>query len=229
MKKETIILTNEQFSDIYTNESFRNAVAFAHGCCDSSGKHQHYKALDYPNEYIVTPEQIEAAKAEYARAKAEKVANLPKGALVFVGMGMEYKSRFEGDLCNHRIRTEFYNSEGRHFFIEVGTGRGNDYRVDFSIDRDLQIEYDSKLNEALNKRNALKQYSPEWDAANEVANKYWQQPYYNFGGIEKRNFSEKYTKENILKLINETFGCSYTSIEVDNYTLRTEDFTCYCK
>jgi len=230
MKKEAIILSNERFSTIYTNESFRNAVAFAHKCCDKHSCFLHYKALDYPNEYIVTTEQIEAAKAEYARAKAEKVANLQKGALIFVCMGGDREIKSDDEINNYRVRTEFKNSEGRHFFVEFSYfDKQDSFICDYSIDRDLENEYSEKLEEFLNKRNALRLYSAEWKEVNKVCEKYWGQPYYNYGGIQHKSYTERFTKGNILKIINETFGCDYTSVELDEHTLRTEDFICFCK
>lgn len=229
MKTNETILTSEKFSDIYTNESFRNAVAFAHKCYDKYSCFLHYKALDYPNEYIVTTEQIEAAKTEYNRAKAEKVANLQKGQFVFVAMGCDRPIKTEDEINNHRVRTEFKNTEGRHFFVEFCYLEKQDsYTCDYSIDRDLENEYSEKLNEALSKRNALEKFSPEWNEANKVCEKYRGQPYYNYGGIQHKSNSERFTKGNILKLINETFGCNYISVEVDEHTLRTEDFICHC-
>lgn len=221
------VLQDEKFKEIYTDEKLRNAVAFAHGCSDKYGKHLHYKALMYPDEYIVSKDQIQEAKNELERGKAEKVKNMKAGQLVFVGMGTEYKSRFDGDLCNHRIRTYFKNDEGRCFFIEVGTGKMNEMRCDHSIDVDLENKHSQKLNENYNERKKEKKGSDRYMCLMDEQEKWLKQPYNNFGKIEHMNLGI-YSKENLLKTINEVFGCSYSEIEVDNYTLRTDDFICFC-
>lgn len=220
-------LQAEKFNEIYTNEELRNAVAFAHGCNDKYGKHLHYKALMCPVEYIVTEKQIQEAKNEYERAKKEKVKNLKAGQLIFVGMGSSFAPRFDGDLCNHRIRTEFKNKEGRRFFIEVGTGKYGYMRCDHSVDRDMEYQYNDNFRDLSEKMKPVKKYSLEWQLLHEDRKKWLKQPYYNYAWLEHKDLG-KYTKENLLKIINETFGCSYTSIEVDNHTLRTEDFICHC-
>lgn len=221
------VLQDEKFQEIYTDEKLRNAVAFAHGCSDKYGKHLHHKALMYPDEYIVSKDQIQEAKNELERGKAEKVKNMKAGQLVFVGMGMEYKSRFDGDLCNHRIRTYFKNDEGRCFFIEVGTGKANEMWCDHSIDVDLENKHSQKLDENYNERKKEKKGSDRYMWLMDNREKWLKQPYNNFGGIEHAKLGI-YSKENLLKIINDVFGCSYSEIEVDNYTLRTEDFICFC-
>ena len=45
-----------------------------------------------------------------------------------------------------------------------------------------------------------------------------EEKHHNFGGLEKNQFS-KYTKENILKIVNKTFNCNFVSIEIDQYSL----------
>lgn len=228
MKKETIVLSNEKFKDIYTNEKLRNAVAFAHGSCDSNGNLLHYIALDHPNRYIVTTEQVQIAKSELARKKMEKIRNMQVGTLVFVAMSSDYAERYEGDLCNHRIRTEFFNSDGRHFFVEFIRGNSNSMYCTFSIDRDLQEKYRVKMShicsELRNEHRGTVRYA---DLSKELSNCNIQ-PYYNYGNLQKRTDLGIYSKNNLLKIINDVFGCNYTSIEVDRYTLRTDDFVCKC-
>jgi len=189
-------LTDEQFKEIYTNKKLRNAVAYAHGCLSSNMEFKHFRAMNYPNDYAVNQNQINKAKEEVARDKVKTVANIGN-KLVFVGMGMNYEPRYKGDICNHRIRTEITNSEGHRFFIEVGTGLQNSMRVDHSIDRTVQDELNDHTQ---------------------------QNKFYNYGGIERTKKALKFTKQNVLKLVNKTFGCNFTEIEVDYYTLTTEDY-----
>lgn len=62
-------MTAEKMTEIYTDEQLRNAVAYAHRCCDRNSNFLHHKALFYPIEYIVTEEQIAEAKTELQKAK----------------------------------------------------------------------------------------------------------------------------------------------------------------
>ena len=194
-----IVLTPEKFQDIYTDEKFRNSVAYAHGYTLKDGE-EGCKTCTYPVEYIVTVEQIHAANLEIERKKKE-VLNQLGNKLVFVGMGMTYTPKYEDDVCNHRIRTYFVNAKGNKYFIEFGTGRGENARIDHAIDETKRELID-----------AGKQSSGEWIN--------------NFNGLERREHMPKYTLSNLLILINKEFGCKFTSIEVDNYTLNTNDFIC---
>lgn len=195
MKNE--LLQEEKFQEIYTNEKLRRDVTFAHKCCDKFNNFLYYSTC----YCSVTPEQKAKAFEELERSRKEKINNLKAGQLLFVGMGMPYKERYEGDLCNHRIRTYFKNNEGILFFVEFGTGRENEMRCDYSINVTLQKE----LNDSPKKQGL----------------------FYNFGNLENGGLGI-YSKNNILSIINHTFKCSYKSVEVDNYTLNCEDFICFC-
>ncbi len=197
--KSTIILTDEKFKEIYTSEQFRNQVAYAHQHCNSNGVFIEFITCSYPVTYIVTPEQIEEAKKECERAKIERINGIGN-KLVFVGMGMDYLPRYEGDPANHRIRTEFKNIHGNEFFIEVGTNGPENMRIDFAIDRTMQ----KKLNDEVNK----------------------QSQFYNYHGLERSKNIYTYTKERILSLVNREFDCKFIEMEVDNYNLSTDDFIC---
>ena len=93
------------------------------------------------------------------------------------------------------------NAKGNKYFIEFGTGRGENARIDHAIDETKRELID-----------AGKQSSGEWIN--------------NFNGLERREHMPKYTLTNLLNLVNKEFGCKFTSIEVDNYTLNTNDFIC---
>lgn len=173
------------------------------------------------------------ANAEILRAKAEKVTNLQKGCLVFVGMGMSYEARFEGDICNHRIRTTFKNNEGHTYFVEFcKNGRKddklNDFVCVFSIDEDWRKAQETEAIRLLDVRNAFERYSPKWNEAHEAYKANDHQRYYNAFGIQHSRLELRFSAANVLQLINETFGSSYTSLAVDEYTLTTDDFTCFC-
>lgn len=202
--KTLTTLTADKFKEIYTSEKFRNEVAYAHQYADKTGKVLGRKTCAYPNEYYVTEEQVAQAQEEVKAAKVRAIeAN--KGKLLFVGMGMTYEPKYEGDPGNHRIRTEFQNPNGRRFFIELGTGAINKdhsqsdrMRIDYAIDRTRQDE----LKDAHDK----------------------QSQFYNYKGLEMRkNFSRYHVRE-ILKLVNDNFDCNFSEMVVDNYNLSTEDF-----
>jgi len=199
LTKSKITLTAEKFQEIYTNEEFRNQVAYAHGYASKTGHLIHKQTCSYPVTYIVTDEQINLAKIELERAKKQVIED-NKGVLVFVGMGMTYDERYHDDVCNHRVRTEFKNSSGRRFFIEFGRGTDQKLRIDHAIDRDLE----DKCN--IEKTNA--------------------QPYNNYGKLERDTPNLMYTKSNLLKVVNQYFDCNFSKIMIDNYNLRTDDITC---
>lgn len=192
-------MTAERFQDIFTDEQLRNRVAYAHWRCDAKGNRKEQITCSFPKTYIVTPEQIEAAKAEIQRAKKARLTSLGN-KLVLVGMGMTYDPRYEDDVCNHRIRTEFQNAQGRRFFIEVGTAGAENMRIDHAIDRTREKELKGKHDR--------------------------QAEYYNYKGLESQTRTIKYTLQNVLRLVNEYFDCNFSEIEIDNHTLRTEEFVC---
>jgi hypothetical protein len=223
--RSTVALTAEKFSEVYTDQAFRHAVAHAHQYCDKGGEALGWQTCTYPVTYAVTEPQIADAKAELARAKEQALSTLGN-KLVFVGMGCDYAERYPGDVCNHRIRTSFINAAGKTYFIEVGTGRGLNIRVDFSVDRDMQNEFESKLTEICVARNAYTRNSPEWSAHDKAAEQYRGQGYYNFAKLQTQTPELLYTKQNVLDIVNKYFECSFSEMEVDEYTLNPDDFIC---
>jgi len=109
-------------------------VAFAHGVCKSNGEEEYKKALMYPISYKVTDEQIKKSK-ELRLKRQKEVLKENKNNLLFCGMGMNFKSSINDRIGNHRIRTEFLNSDGIKCFIEVGTGGTSEdnLRIDHAI------------------------------------------------------------------------------------------------
>ncbi len=190
-------LTNEKFKEIYTNEKFRNEVAYAHGCYTSEGSFKYKKTCSYPDEYLVTDEQIEKA-TQLIKKRKQEVIKENKGNIVFVGMGMTYET--DEEIGNHRIRAEFTNKQGRRFFIEFAKGcNGCSTRIDHSIDRTLE----DQLNGSHNRQGE----------------------FYNCKGLESsaRASHTPYKHKNLLELINREFDCNFKDLVVDNYNLTTDD------
>ena len=111
-------------------------MAHAHSCYSAAPNSvfKYKKTCSFPDDWIVTEEQIALAKKELEKSQVETKKRY-KNSLLFIGMGTTHQTTT--DIGNHRIRTEFLNKDGRQFFVEFGTGR--DYqttRCDHSIDRD---------------------------------------------------------------------------------------------
>lgn len=205
MNRQLITLSEEKLQDIYIDDDFLTAVAYAHGCLDRYHKHLHYKALSYPIEYIVTEKQIAQAKAQLARRKDE-VYTAHGNDLLFVGMGAEYKPRYEDDVCNYRIRTEFLNKHGKRYFIEFTShAKGFGFSIDHAIDRDKEIE----LNRDFNRQGE----------------------YYNYKRLETKRLGHRlvFIKSNILKIVNKYFDCCFQNVIVDQHIIHTTDREIICE
>jgi len=221
------ILSDEKFQEIYTDEKFRNQVANAYGYSKSNGQLQHMQTCSYPITYIVTDKQITEAKTEKAKAK-QNAKNKLKNKLVFVSMGMTYEPRYNDDVCCHRIRTEITNPDGRKFFIEVGTWGNELMRIDFVIDRDQENHYSQeqeKVHEEIKKRGGYHKV-PQSDPLYNDLKKYQEQPYYWYKNEVWKDLKVKYTKQNVIDLVNNLFDCNFTEIEIDEYNLSCDDFVC---
>ena len=193
-------LDNEKFKEIYIDEKLRNDVAFAHIHAQSNGKFMYKATCSYPVKYIVTDEQIKEAKALIDKRKIE-VLKENKTNLLFCGMGMEFKPNFKDGVGNHRIRTEFKNSEGKVYFIEIGTSCKDDtLRINHSIDRDKQ----DQLRDSFDKQSL----------------------FYNFADLERKTPQLKFTYENVLKLVNEYFNCNFKKMVVDYYNISCDIVLC---
>lgn len=190
------ILNKEKFKEIYINEQFRNEVAYAHQCCDKNGNFLYLSTTSYPNRYKVTKVQQKEALKLIEKTK-KIVIKENEGKLLFVGMGGLYAERYEGDICNYRIRTEFININGHKFFIELTSTHNREMKVDHAIDRDLE----------------------EKEAKNREQN------YNNFKNLERKIFP-LYSKSEIIALVNSNFQCNFKELIVDNYNLCTDDFIC---
>lgn len=224
MRTQLLPLTEELFQNIYTDKKLRNQIAYAHGCYDSNTNFKYLKTCSYPIEYTVTQAQKDLALQEIERDKVEILSNLGN-KLVFVGMGCDYKERYEGDVCNHRIRTEIQNTNGRNFFIEVGTWGSELTSIQHVIDRDLEIEYEIKRSEYYDLIKSNGGFSLNMNKDSELWQQYQhyqKQPYYWHKKEVWEGLKIKYTFENVINLVNMLFDCNFDTMEVDNYTLRTE-------
>ncbi len=228
MQNNLIELTNEKFQEIYTNESFRNEVAWAHSHCDSSGKEKYKATCSYPTKYITTEEQIKEAKKEQDRRKVE-VLEETKNALVFVSMGMSYEPKFENDVCSYRVRTEFLNVEGNKYFIEFSSGRGNGLLINHSIDRTFQEKADKDYHE---KRTQLTedQESGKINRSKfiELLRGLERPQSVNFQNLERCDTVKQmdYTTNNLMDIVNEYFNCNFKKVVIDEYNLSCDDVLC---
>jgi len=194
-----IEITAEKFNEIYSSEKFRNEVANAHGHLDSQSNFKYKATCSYPTSYIVNDDQIESAKKLWSEAK-EKTLKKHFNDLLFCSMGMDYKPRYEDDICNFRIRTEFINDLGQQFFVEVSAWDKIDMHVDFAIDRTTQYKIDPNGNKD-------------------------QSQYYNYKGLERIRVTP-YTNENLIQWINKNFNCSFKNIIIDKHNISCNGVLC---
>ena len=195
-------LTEEEYEQFKQDDRFIHNMAFPISCCDTYGKEEYKKAMTKytiaEQEFKVTEEQIKRGKEEYNKRKENIIKNIGN-KLVFVGMGMDFKSSTINHIGNHRIRTYFQNNKGILCFVEFGTTTNKDFmRCD----------------------HALMNTKREWNSLNERN----QEQRISILERMKGNYT-KYTKENILKLINENFDCSFKEVEVYDYFLNPNDYT----
>ena len=196
MANKELVLTEEKFSEIYSDMQFCKKVANAYKYYDSKMVFIHLKTCSYPIEYIVTIEQIEIAKQEVEKQK-QLLLNSIENKLVFVGMGMTYKSLVENDVCNYRIRTNIVNKNNQKFFVEFGTT--NQYIEKEPNVKYIRVDYAIDLTDPLNQK-------------------------YNHNNLERKNLKVEYTLDNILKIVNYNFDCNFTEILIDNHLLSTDEY-----
>jgi len=223
--EQYIEFPTELLNQLGVNEKLTREVNYSHGVCDKYSVHQFYCTMYGGKRYKTTLEQKEQAAKLYEINKQRAIKNVGN-KLVFVGMGCEYSAKYEDDVCNHRIRTEIVNPQGRRFFIEVGTGRGEDMRIDHVVDRDQEDEYNAKATEY---RQKIEDEGGFWriGKGHELYEKYQEynnQPYYWYKHEQWKNLKTKYTKANVLSLVNILFDCNFTEIEIDYNHLRTDDY-----
>lgn len=196
---QQITLSDEKFQEIYTDDRFLHDCAFPVDCCDARGFHKFYRTCTYPIEYIITEEQIAVAKVEFARRKQAFIDNYKKGTLVLVCMGGVYQSIFPDGIGNHRVRGDFKNSKGHHYFIEFCRGISKlveNFHCTFSVD--MEMEDDGMRN-------------------------------YNIFDLQRRNFGDMpFTKSALLEIVNSTFGCNYRELVLAEWLISTDDIISEC-
>jgi len=198
---------------------------YAHPVADKYSNTIHFGALVYPKRYAIDAELKQHAANEYAKMKQDLISSIGN-KLVFVGMGMSYTERYEDDVCNHRIRTEIVNPEGRKFFIEVCAGKGENMHITHVTDRDQEHDYSIKAAEY---RKKIEEAGGFWKIGKghhlyEQYQNYMSQPYYWYKKQEWNSLNAKYTNANVLKLVNKLFDCNFTEMVVCDYLLSTEDY-----
>lgn len=133
MEREYNKMTDEEFEQINTNDKLLHSVVYAHG---TSKYDDLFIAFgEYPKEYLVTKKQIAKARQIFDDKKIIlKQKYRTNNTLVFVGMGMSFKSKNKLYINNHRIRAQFKNKDNKLCFIEVGTTTDKNFmRCDHSI------------------------------------------------------------------------------------------------
>lgn len=214
---------SELLSQLGTNERLTREVNYSHGVCNAQSHHLHYCTMYDGKRFKTSQEQKDKASVLYALNVKKAIENT-KNKLVFVGMGMDYAARYNDDVCNHRIRTEIINPEGRKFFIEVGTWGNERMRIDFVVDRDQEIYYADQCQNVRNeilKRGGYHKVSFS-DPLYIDLKKYQEQPYYHYKREEYKDLNIKYTKQNVIDLVNNLFNCHFTEIEIDYNHLTTD-------
>jgi len=191
------LLDNTTFENLIKEDYWIRCIAQPVACCDQYGKFKHYRTCSYPDEYIVTPEQIEQAKTEYQRRHREELESLQPGILAFVTMGMDFDVKLDNSPNNHRIRCNFYNSKGHKYFIELtSTMDKKHYFVDFSVDVDLEEQRKGTFI----------------------------QDYYNACGLT-RAVKIPATWPAILQLVNHAYKCNYTTGKLFKYFISPDEYS----
>lgn len=226
MTTQYLDFPSELLSQLGTNERLTREVNYSHGCSNSLGHHLHFCTMYDGKRYKTTQEQKDKASKLYAFNVKKAIQNVGN-KLVFVGMGMDYAARYDNDVCNHRIRTEITNPEGRKFFIEVGTWGNERMRIDFVVDRDQEIHYADQCQNVRNeilKRGGYHKVSFS-DPLYIDLKKYQEQPYYQYKKEEYKDLNIKYTKQNVIDLVNNLFDCHFTEMEIDYNHLTTNIYS----
>lgn len=219
-------MPTDLLNQLGTNERFTREVNFSHSVCNAQSVHQFYCTMYGGKRYKTTLEQKEQAQKLYEANKQRVIKNVGN-KLVFVGMGCEYAARYPDDVCNHRIRTEIVNPEGKRFFIEVGTWGKELMRIDHVVNRDQEDEYSERLQFYRKEIEAKGGFYRVGESDQAMINyrKYQNQPYHWYRHEQWKDLKLKYTNANVLQLVNTLFDCNFTEMEVDYYNLTTDDYT----
>lgn len=230
MNTQYLEMPETLLAELGENVELTKEMNYAHPVGDSMGNTLFNCTMYRGKRYKTDKEMIDKAAILYKENKDKAISNVGN-KLVFVGMGCNYTKRYDDDVCNHRIRTELINKDGKRYFVELGTCGNEKMRADHVVDRDLEDIYSNKLIEIRNeieKNGGFLRISHN-DPLMISYKKYQNQPYYWFEKEKVEsliNKGIKYTNENVLKFVNDIFGCKFTEMEVDYYHLNTSDFTC---
>lgn len=216
------VMTDEVFRQLITQDYWINNIAYPVNCCDKNGVHKHWRTVTYPDEYIVSEQQIAEAKRQYSRRHAECLMSIKKGDLIYVAMGMDYDSHLPDGVNNYRFRGDFKNTDGEQFFVEfITSARDNMLTIDFSIDRQLQKKYEEEYR--------------QWREFNKDKPYHLQdkrkipQYYFNAKNVEKKQHVRvEATWPAVLRFINSTYGCCYTSARLFRFFVHPDEYVCEC-
>lgn len=206
------IMTDELFNELIKHDKWIHEIGRPVKCCTREGHFKHYRTCTYPTEYIVSEEQVRMADEHYKRRHDEVLAGIKKGELVFRAMGGEYPSRFDGDVCNHRMRCYFKCSAGRTWFVELlrtSMYWENEYAADFYYDF---------AHEVIDGESHYEIHPPFPVIEREYDGRKY---------LDKR-ICKPFTWQNVLEEINTRFGCKYTSARLENYFVSCEEWVCEC-
>lgn len=220
-------LTDELFAQAMACDKGIHECATANGYCDKNhrliGKYVNYPS--WRDVHDISDEQIAIAKENFQRRKNEELANIKRGEIVFVAMGGDFTPKIENGVGNYRMRCDFRNSAGEQFFIELccccDAGKEQSFWVDFSIDRQLQKQYENEINAMIERNKNLPFLKREHTSR-------VPQYYYNAKGVQHKEIKMPFTWDNVVKFINETYGCNYKSARLFRYFIRPEDYVCEC-
>lgn len=215
-RTSTTTLSEERFHQLLKEDRWISDIANPVRCCRADGSFKHFRTCSYPVEYIVSEDQITAAKKEQERRHSELLKGIEPGELVFVSMGSDAPADGPDSIGNHRIRCFFEDAKRTPYFIEFIRGKGNSYCVDSCYNLRLKMEYDKQYCETI-----------EWNNAHRNRNEHRKFPsqfhyIHSFGKNEGMNIADSWTA--ITDFINRWFGCSYESARKVDYFLRAEEF-----
>lgn len=190
-------LSQEKFTEIYTDKSFRNAVAFPHSQVinfnNSKEKIPVKLTFTFPIKYIVNDKQTIEALKERDRDRKEILSSL-KAQVIFIKKGASF-SCSSYDIGFNKIATVIKNSQGRVFYLELSTVPRKNSHFKFKCNSVIELIGHIQLR--------------------------------NYMQLESVKDFGMYTKKNVLTFINKYFNCNFTKIEFDEFTLSESDLLTY--
>jgi hypothetical protein len=197
------ILTEEKFKEIYTDKSFRNSVAFP-VLRKSLFTGEVNITLTFPTKYIVTDQQTIKALEE-RDSDRKRILSEIKNKLVFIKKGGMF-SCSSYDVNCYRISTIIKNNNNQLFYVELS-----------SLPKKRDHHFTFRCVSAIELKDKARKFNPK-NSGN--LNQ-------NYKALEDLQKLGKYTKRNVLSFINENFNCSFTKMEIDEFTLSESDLLTY--